>query len=410
MQYFKNSELTKTYNVSFAAVGNWINASKKGKLDLQLHEAGGRHYIANTVKNLKLIDTMVRERKKYLNTRALKVVTPSPEFYKLYSPTQVVEIAASIDTYREIPLKYSYFDDGADYFDRYTKRLLNEETPNTLKETIELLAANRESLDRLLRGRKQVNVIDLGVGNALPVKGLLSHLLEKDVLGRYVAVDTSKGLLAIAEHNIKEWFGERVRFEGHIRDIAYDRFNDLLVDDSLDADDSLNLVLFLGGTLSNFRVPSDVLRTIYNSMSPGDLFVHSLKLDTPNSRRFFDVLFETQLRLPLDLLNVDPSWYEVERFFDEKQKARFIRVRLTVALSITFELGNGQRCLEFNKGETILIGRYWHQNALDVFSQLDRTGFNLLQASITQGHEYILTVSEIKTGTNGQGSYESSTP
>jgi len=65
----------------------------------------------------------------------------------------------------------------------------------------------------------------------------------------------------------------------------------LLVGESFgeDAGSTANLVLFLGGTLSNFRDPSHVLSTIHNSMGKNDLLFFTKKLDTERARRFFEL-------------------------------------------------------------------------------------------------------------------------
>lgn len=401
MKYFRNIELTKLYNVSFTAVSNWIEATRKGRLELQLHQVDDKFYIADTAKNQAYIQEMVQERKKYLTTRALKVVTPSPDFYKRYNREQILDLISNITVHREIPVQYTYFDEGAHHWDQYAKWMLDEKTPNALKDTIQLLDSNTGSIDRLLQGRKHVNVIDLGVGNSLPVRGLLEHLLQLGILNRYIAIDISEEMLAVAERNVKEWFGEAVKFEGHLRDITSDRFKDLLVDDYLSTDEPLNLVMLLGGTLSNLRSPGDALRAIYNSMEPGDLFLHSLKVDTPYTRRYFDISDEktplnTQLRMLLDLLNIDESWYEIEQLFNESEQARIINIKLKIELSIRFEFEVGQRIVNLKKGETITLWRARHLGALDIIHQLAEHGFPVLQTSQTNGHDYMLTICDIE--------------
>ena len=398
MQYFRNYALARLMHVSQATVGNWITTARQGKSDLQLHEQDGKHFVANTTKNLAIIETLVRENKKFKTTRDLKTIKPASRFYDLYSPMQIADIIANLTTYREMPLQYTYFDAGAEHWAEYADRLSHEETPNMLNRNIELLSSNLTSLERLLGGHRRINVIDLGVGNCHPVKDFLARLVSRGVLNRYIGIDQSKDMLSVARGNIQKWFGDKIAFEAYTRDMSRERFDDLLTRDYFvkDEEPPRSVVLLFGGTLANQRVPDDTLRLINSSMAAGDLFVYFMKLDTPNSRRFFDVPFDTQFRLPLDLLNLDPSWYEVERFFDEEQRARFIRVRLTVALSITFELDGGQWRVDFDKGDTILIWRYWHQTSSEVLAQLDRNGFNLFQASKTRDDEYLLTVCNIR--------------
>jgi len=406
MKYFKNVELARIYNVSEKAVRNWVESAQNGKLNLELYEKDGRFLAANTVKNQLIIEELVKKGQKYKNTRAYKTVTPSQKFYELYNDTQILDIISGIDVHREIPLQYSYFNGGAEYWDKYAQRLLKEKTPNTLKSTIKLFELNEAYLSEVISKFKKVNVVDLGVGDCLPVKGLLEFLQEKSVLGRYVGIDISEDMFTIAKRNIDTWFTGKVAFENVVRDINYDRFEDLLAEELYGDDETqtINLVLLLGGTLSNMRVPEHVLRLINNSMGRNDVLFYSLKLDTENARRYFDFnvgspqLLDTQTKFTLDLLNIEGSFYDVEQLYDERKRSRFIRIKLKMDLRIAFEVGGKSRHLSLKKNETVLWWRAKHYTALEVIDQFDKNGFDLLQATTTPDQEYLMTISKIKTG------------
>lgn len=410
MQYFRNFELANMFNVSQAAVGKWIVSAQSGKLELDLIEQENKVYIANTAKNLAVIEDMVRERKKYFNKRSLKVTTPSPDFYDLYSREQAFDIISNLDIHREIPLKYTFFAEGADYWEKYTDRLLSEDTPNLLKSTIELLRTNQAYLDSLICKYKRVNLIDVGEGNGYPAKELVAYLLDKGVFGRYVAIDVSPDMLERRRRNMQQWFGDKVEFEGHIRDINYQRFADVLMPETFgtNGDEVINLVLFFGGVLSNFRSPADVLRVFYNSMGKNDLLLYTDILDTSATRLHFDYnivpgapLLPTHQMIDR-LLNIDQSYYEIERQFDEKEKFRFMRVRLKVALSIKFTFDDGERLLHIPKGAAILRWRHLHFSAMDIMQLFNDCGFTMLQAISSADRNYILTISHIKAQGNDQ--------
>lgn len=406
MQYFRNAELAKLYHVHQSTVANWIEAATSGKLKLTLHEHGGRKFIVKSANNVAVIEKLVAERKKFVNSGGRKIVRPVAQFYQDYSKEQIADIISNLTTYREVPAQYSYVDGGADFWDEYAWRLIGQDAKNTLKSTIELLDANLGNLDRLIADHKKVNVVDLGVGNALPIKGVLGYLVERGILGRYIAIDISAKMLEIAERNVKEWFGGKVAFEGHVRDMACDRFKDLIADDYLAGGDDrpINLVFLLGGTLSNFRNPDDVLRTINNSMMPGDLLIHSCKLDTPYTRQHFDFSNmaaskerpATQDTYMLSQLGIKDAYYNLEAYFDEKLKARFLQARLKTALSIEFVSDKGALQVGLGKGEAITLLRIWHRDAQDVINQFSRNGFGVLQLSQTRDHEYLLTISDLR--------------
>ncbi len=405
MLYFKHSELVSNYHVSLKTVHNWIDAAKQGKLELQLHERNGRTYIANTPTNLIALENLADKGKKYRNTLHHRVVTPKVEFYELYSPRQILDIISNLNIHREIPRQYNYFDGGANNWNRWLQRLRNEETSNILKSTINLMHDNLGQLDLFLKDYDRVNVIDAGVGNAMPAQELLGHLLGQGKLNRYIAIDISKSMLEIAERNISEWFGGEAAFEGHIRDLSYERFDDLLVDDLLDEQQGkiVNVVLLFGATPSNFRDPSDALRTIYGSIGDNDLLVYSDKADTENSRRYFDfghkpgaaAHLSPNHSFILDLLNIDQSLYEIDMGFSREKRMRYIRVCLATALTVSFKIDGKVREVSFEKGDTILLLRVWHQTVLGLISAFEKAGFLLLQASLTKDREYLLTISGV---------------
>ena len=132
MKYYKNTEIAALFHVSEKAARNWVEATQQGKLNLELFEKDGRFFIANTSKNMQVMEDLVSERKKFKNTRSYKVITPKPEFYDLFSPEQIYEIITNLEIHREIPRQYSYFNGGAGHWDLYAQRLAAEETPNII--------------------------------------------------------------------------------------------------------------------------------------------------------------------------------------------------------------------------------------------------------------------------------------
>lgn len=405
MTYFKNVELAERYNISEATVRNWVKMTREAKLELTLVHEKGRYYVANTPRNLSVIEKLVEGNKKYRNSKSAKTVKPRPQFYDFFTQTQIYDIVRNLEIHHEIPRQYNYFDGGADAWDHYTEQLAHEESPNLLNRTTGLISENQSYLDRRLGKYRRINVVDVGAGNALPVKELLEHLLDQGILGRYIAIDISNELLQIAERNIAKWFKGRVAFEGYQLDITYERFANILAEDYLkrSANDTANLVLFLGGTPYNFRNPDDAFRTINESMNPNDLLVYTDKLETEDMRpQWFNynakpgkLTLAPIHRVVFDLLNIDESFYDVEMGFDKASHQRYARTRLKVALTLKFDFEDGERVLEFEKGDTILLWRSWQMTSSEVINQFERNGFYVLHSSQTEGHDYILNVAEV---------------
>jgi len=407
MKYFKNTDLAKLYNVSEKSVRNWISATKEGKLDLQLYNDGDRSFIANVSKNTQLIELLVHKGKKYKNSRGYKIISPTPEFYKLFDAKAVFDILSNLDIYHEIPLQYSYFDSGATIWDGYVQRLSEEDTPNILSNTIQLLEMNNAYFDSLLGSSERINIVDIGPGNCYPVRGLLERLVESGRLNRYICLDVSPDMLSIAKENIEKWFGDKIKFESYVRDITYERFDDLVALDSFGKDETVcNIVLFLGSTMSNFREPNKPLYTIHDSMGKNDLLIFSKQLDTVKARRYFDYytdpnqpgvfLLPPKSKFTLDLLNIDSSLYDLELSFDEEHMARRSQVRLKVALSIEFQINGTPKVIHFNKGDAILLWRHRHLSILQTIEQFDQSGFDLVEAMTSADGESLLSISKMK--------------
>jgi len=407
MTRFKNVELAHRYSIAESTVRNWIKLAKDGKLELDLADHRGHSYVAITSSNIALIEKLVEDNRKYRNSRSVKTLTPKPQFYELFSESQVYDIIRSLEMHHEVPRQYNYFHNGADEWDVYAQRLAVEETPNVINRTITLLDENYGYLERRLAKHKRVNVIDLGPGNVLPAKDLLTRLFDKGLLGRYTAVDLSARMLEIAEGNIKEWFGDRVSFERQQRDLTFERFTDVIRKNYAEnPEDSINLVLLLGATPTNFRNPDDTFRAINESIGPDDLLLYTDKMEVDGmlpewftyeyGPTFDKPKIAPRHRLVFDLLNIDDTFFEVEAGFDKVLRQRYSRIRLKLALTIQFQLDNRRCVVTFNKGDTILLWRSWQKTSFDLAEQFNRTGFYPLLTSHTDDRQYVLMAAQVK--------------
>lgn len=405
MHYFTRSELAYTYGVSVKTAQNWVRAAKEGRIDLDLVPVGKHSYVARSGRNLVTLEKMAEEGKKYRPLASTEVVKPRADFYEHYSQRQVYDIVTNLESHRELPRQYNYFDGGARRWDEYTQRLSKQDTTNMITASQMLLDETRDYLDSLLAQYKRINIVDIGVGNALPVRKLLAHLLGSGKLGRYIAIDISQEMLNIAEANVKEWFDGKVEYEGYELDITRQHFDNLLAEEYVrdEKNEVVNLVLLLGGTLYNLRDPDGGYRVIRESMRARDVLVHTQGLDSRTSRRYFD--FNTQPSNPVlppihgfvvELLNIDPEFYTIDIGYDEETRQRFERIRFEVPLTIEFEFNTGKRRVSFDKGDSILVWRFWQQRFSEVIDQFENNGFHILGAVQTANREHLLTISQLQ--------------
>ncbi|MCD5351348.1 L-histidine N(alpha)-methyltransferase [Kineosporia mesophila] len=334
-------------------------------------------------------------------------LAPDANFYELYDESEVLDIASSLDLYRTIPLQYGYFGGGAQHWSDYVQRMADQDLPNTLVRTQQLLDINFAFLQELIAPHGRINIVDIGPGDCSPVKGLLARLQEEELLGRYIALDTSRAMREIAAKNIHTWFGGAIGFEGHRIDMTRESFRHVIRSQAVVGEQHrINVALLLGGTLYNFREPEAVLTKIRQSLSPGDLLVHVVKIDSPRTRQFFDFNTVAEMnaplsrdhRLVLESLGISPDLYDLENGYDPADRRRYIRVRLRESVELFFTTGVGDRVVSLAVGEPIHLWHYWHHDQLQVREQLVRGGFYPLLLCEYPDHDYLLCICRVEAG------------
>lgn len=402
MQYFKNTELAKLYPISEKAVRNWIAAAKVKKLDLILHETEKRSYIANTPQNIAKIEKMIDERRKYANKLTHKRITPSSEFYEACTEDQIYEMIHSIEVKREISSQHWNFGKGAQLWEDFLQQQLLEVTPSMPKATLELLLLNEQYFNYLTKPYDKLNIICIGAEVFSTLKNFLLWLENRTGINRLILIDPNREMLKIAKNNVDTWFQGRLVLETAERDMRYERFDDLLRDEELrkDAEKTLNLFLLLGATIYNFEAPNEALQMIHHSLGPRDILVHDVGLDS-RTKRGFSIGFgksealSPRLRVTIEMLGIKESYYTVEKLYDSEKRQRLIFIRLNVALTLVFKFKGGEKEIHLNKGELLMIFRYWHQSSTEILHNLKKSGFNLLHASHTEDADYLMTISSL---------------
>jgi len=404
--YFKNTELAELYGISEATVRNWLKASKQDAHGLELVERNGRVHVAKSISNISIVEKLVRENRKYRNALASRTIIADQKLFEVFDEARVYDIVRSMELHGEVPHQYTYFEEGVPLWEESANEQLSVERPSMLRRTIELIESNYGYIDSLTTKYKKVNIIDIGVGNAAPVKGLLTKLIQQNRLGRYIAIDFSKGMLDLARGHLEEWFGGTIQYEEYVLDMAYDRFANLLSRDYLNPDhDAVNLVLLLGATPNNLRVTSDAFRTIYESINGDDLFIYTDKLEPPNAPpEWFEHGSKNMKTKPdiakwhkivFDLIGIDEALYDFEVGFDKRLNQRYARARFKVATTLVFNFSTGSRSLSLEKGDAIVLWRCLQTTQRSLLDLLESAGFYVMHTSQSEDHNYILTVAKV---------------
>jgi SAM-dependent methyltransferase len=211
-------------------------------------------------------------------------LVPGEAFYRTFDDAQVCDIVDHLERHREVPRQYNYFGEGAQGWDRFATGALDGATSGFARVGVELMAGATQYVLACRAPAQQVDVLDIGPGNALPVRGMLRTLLDQGALGRYVAVDISPDMLAVAERNIAAWFGDHVQFEGHLADLSRPGSGNPGEFAGLGRDGVVHVVLLLDGLLANVRYPAEALRAVRDWMNDCSLLICTNGLDTPRTR------------------------------------------------------------------------------------------------------------------------------
>jgi len=409
MNYLKNREIAVTYKVSAGAVSKWVRKAKEKFIPLELVEVNGKTHIAKTDSNALILKELAQKGRKYKNKSILKTITPTEEFYKIFNERQIIEIITSLKIYKEIPMKYSYFNGGAKCWDEFVNKLLEENSPpsvpNYVQDTINQVRSNLNYITSLIEEYDEVNVVDLGVGNAVPVKELLDSLISKGLLRKYIGIDYSQQMLGIAESNLKKWFGKDFPFEGYIKDVSRQVFQDILYKNTHSSNKRcMNLVLFLGSSAANDRVYESSFNVIKESMGENDLFVLGHRLDTDLSKTSLaytdvqsdPVKLEKKEKLMLDALGLTENFYDVERIYDQETRSRYRRIIPKLDLNIQFDTGEFKDTVSLPKNDHVTIWRYKHKNYEEIINTLTSVGFKIIQTSRSLSKERVLVIAGIK--------------
>jgi SAM-dependent methyltransferase len=276
--YSTNTEIAEKFGVSEGAVRNWIKGAKEGRNNLQLIQEGKRFYIKDNEHNNLVLFRLAEKGKVHKMSSSRKVTSPKKEFYEIFNKEQIIEIIYNLKQ-NQIPVKFTYFDMGADYWNSYVNgnsRLYTDELKG-----LETIRASIEYIKIRLRAFKKVNVLDIGTGNGLPIKLLLTELKKAGFELTYSAFDISSSMLKILEKNLNNWFPDMKKHFTQT-DIEHNNLRTHTFELHGGNLNSANLLLFLGSTVGNSNERDSILKNIKNSMSENDFLLLDAEIKSKN--------------------------------------------------------------------------------------------------------------------------------
>ncbi len=252
--------------------------------------------------------------------------------------------------------------------------------------------------------------MDIGVGNAYPVKEFLGYLLSKGILGKYIGIDMSPDMLNVAERNVNEWFGDKVNFEKYEIDVSNTSFRELLfgITEKDGNESAVNLVCYVGSSIENMESNDNSLDNVKKSLGKNDILLLGRTLDSDNSKEYFDFSEKNpeqsnseedndKWKWFIENLGITEDCYTYQMLYDDVTKSRIGQMKLEKDLDIIFETTKFRKIVSFSKGDSIITWRHRHHSYKEIIDEMQVIGMQILQTSVSMDREQILIISSLKT-------------
>jgi len=185
---------------------------------------------------------------------------------------QELELLSALESRAESPLKFAYIGKGHKWWIEMARKS-RENHEIQFKEDL----LKRESLPFIFRSidskTKIVNIIDFGCGDGVPIMPIFNYLKSITTIStvRYISVDISRDMLAVAEKTIKNYF-PKIEIISILFDFERGEVLEKLLQLSK-VNNTKNYFFLLGNTLGNFDNTEKVLSNLKLSMFSDDQLI-----------------------------------------------------------------------------------------------------------------------------------------
>lgn len=288
---------------------------------------------------------------------------------------------------KEIPPKWFYDDKGSDLFEKIMEL-----------DQYYLTRREQEILDKRAADIAEVTqattLVELGSGNSEKTLVLLDALLSLGHLSHFVPFDVSKSALDASMTSVKtahpeiSVHGVVGDFHHHLTEIPHE---------------GKRLIVFLGGTIGNFR-PKErevFLADISASMDSGDYFLLGSDL-VKDTQRLLDAYNDSEgitSEFNLNVLrvlnqNLDGN-FDLDKFSHRaiyNEEEQWIEMRLKSECEQEVLLKKIGMCLTFLEGEDILTEISSKFSKEGISEELEATGLSVEQQWTDEAGDYLVTL------------------
>lgn len=289
---------------------------------------------------------------------------------------------------KEISPKWFYDNRGSELFEEI---MLLDEYYQTRRER-EILNTYAEEISDLTQA---TTLVELGSGNSEKTLTLLRAMVAKGCCTRFVPFDFSESALEASINAVQEITPPDFEIEGVVGDFHY----------HLDKipHEGRRLIIFLGGTIGNFR-PEErkgFLADISNSMDSGDYFLIGSDLIKDKERiigAYNDtkgVTSEFNLNILQVLNNKLGGNFNLSNFSHKaiyNEEMNWIEMRLKSKCNQEVALDKLDMCLNFSEGEEILTEISAKFSTAGMCEEIETAGLKVVKQWQDEAADYLVTL------------------
>jgi len=303
-----------------------------------------------------------------------KAITVQSDIIDALSLDHVVELTTSLETTRIIPHKLAYFSPkGAQLWDDFYKDHLESDDYTTSQTVVSLLESSYHYMT-YMTDHKPIHVLDIGPGNAYPMKDTLARFQKDNLLKSYTAFDLSQAINTIALKNINTW-SPTLPTTQVVGDFEDTDFSKLLVQDHAVA----NAIFLIGGSISNFINRQAALENILKHFGKNNFL--SITFTLIDAVQHYDHesigLIDSLGGVLPKQLGIDTELCSEETVFDESTKQYLGRIILDKDYSLHFVKGDFEKTVHLQKGDGIVVWMHVLSTFNEILELIEASGGNV---------------------------------
>ena len=390
MAYYKIIEIAKKHHISQKTVYEWINNALINKNNLQVEKNTQGVKILITHNNEIELERLAKDGKKFNNNKKTKKIQVEQDFYDLFSQEEIVEIINDLQFKKEIKHKFMY--KKAQHWNSFYL----QNGPITTNKVAELIQNAFVQIAYYTQNSK-INIVDIGQGNAIPSRQLIDYFDDQKLLQKYIAVDISEEMNILAQKNIQTWY-PNLQTKFYQKDIENDRLGQVFLENkkSENLKNYVNLVFFIGGTMSSLHDRIRSLKNIGSLLSIEDLFIFNFTLDTPKTRSELNYVKDPEGTERdgwlLRLLGVEIDNLESEVRYNSILNCKEKCFVMDQNYEIKFKIGSFETQVFLQKGDRISTWKYFLLSSENVLKEIQESGLRILSMSVDKTNSFGLVV------------------